>query len=114
MAEVIISDNYPQESILSLWAEVFGKEEAEMEKVQIDGSEAIYNKDIVFSAVENDKLLATIHITLPKKCGEIAALSGFCTAPAASGRGIPYIDLWERCCLNPALQWMYNPKKRRP
>lgn len=25
--------------------------------------------------------------------------------------GIPYLDLWEGCYLNPALPWMYNPEK---
>ena len=74
--------------MLSLLENAFGLEEAALEKPQLDGSETEYNSDIVYIAHENEKVLGTIHATIPHAWPKIAGLSGMVTAPEARGTGL--------------------------
>ena len=86
----IITD-FCSEKVLSLWSDVFGKDEAELERVQIDGTENKFNTDVVFSATEGDDLLGTVHTTISKAFPEMAGVSGVCTSEKARGKGISKI-----------------------
>jgi len=76
------------DDIISLWEEIFGEAEAELERVQLDGSETEHNTDIVYAAYEDDILLGTVHITIAKKHPDLCGVSGVCTTNAARGKGI--------------------------
>ncbi len=82
-----ISPNYDKRAI-DLWAEIFGESEAKMEEIQLNGSEAEHNTDILITAQENDAILGTIHATIPMKTPSLCALSGMCTTTAARGKGV--------------------------
>lgn len=68
--------------------QIFGIEERLLEECQLNGSEAEYNKDIVYLAYENHTLLGMIHATIPHKTPYLAGLSAMFTTPAARGKGI--------------------------
>lgn len=73
---------------LSQLEKIFGVEERLLEECQLNGSEAGYNKDIVYLAYENGTLLGMIHGTIPLKTPNLAGLSGMFTTEAARGKGI--------------------------
>lgn len=68
--------------------QIFGVEERLLEEVQLNGSEAEFNKDIVYLAYEGDTLLGTIHATIPHKTPYLAGLSAMFTTEAARGKGL--------------------------
>ena len=76
------------EEIVDLWAEIFGREEALLEKPQIDGSETKWNRDFMFVAYEGEEVVGTIHATFPKDNMSICGLSGMCTHPLVRGTGL--------------------------
>lgn len=76
------------DKIVNIWAEIFGMEEALLEKPQIDGRETSYNRDIMFVAYEGEKVVGTIHATFPKEHMSICGLSGMCTHPDVRGTGL--------------------------
>lgn len=76
------------EKVLSLIEETFGKSEAMLELPQMNGTEAEYNIDWVYVAMEGDTLLGTVHATIPKKEPRICGVSGVCTTLAARGKGV--------------------------
>ena len=76
------------QAVLALWGDIFGKAEAELERPQIDGSEAEWNEDVVFAAWEGDCLLGAVHTTAPRQTPGICGISGVCTSPAARGKGV--------------------------
>ncbi|MDO4809508.1 MAG: GNAT family N-acetyltransferase [Eubacteriales bacterium] len=76
------------EDVLALWAKIFGKEEALLEKTQIDGSETAFNRDVMYVAYENGKAVGTIHATFPKAAPMFCGLSGMCTDQAVRGTGL--------------------------
>ena len=67
---------------------IFGIEERLLEECQLNGSEAAFNKDIVYLAYEEDVLLGMIHATIPHKAPHLAGLSAMFTTPAARGKGL--------------------------
>ena len=67
---------------------IFGVEERLLEEVQLNGSEAEFNKDIVFMAYEDEVLLGAIHATIPHKTPYLAGLSAMFTTEAARGKGL--------------------------
>lgn len=75
-------------AVLRLWEATFGAAEAALEAPQLDGSEQAHNLDILYVAVEGDKLLGTIHATVPRGCPSVAGLSGMCTVPESRGLGL--------------------------
>lgn len=79
------------DEVISLWANIFGDYEAELERVQCDGSETEFNTDIVYLAKENGKLLGAVHTTVSKLNPEFAGMSGVCTVSEARGKGISRI-----------------------
>ena len=76
------------EKVLSLIEETFGKSEAMLELPQMNGVEAEYNTDWIYVAWEGDRILGTVHATIPKKERRICGVSGVCTAPEARGKGV--------------------------
>jgi len=76
------------EPILDLWGSIFGKAEAELERPQIDGTEAAYNEDITFVAQEDGVILGTVHVTIPRTGPKLCGVGGVCTTPAARGKGV--------------------------
>lgn len=75
-------------SVLKLWTDTFGEDEALLEKPQIDGTESVHNIDYVYTAEEDGVLLGTIHITIPKKFPTLCGMSGMAVTPASRGKGI--------------------------
>ena len=73
---------------VGLWTEIFGREEALLEKPQIDGSETEYNRDVMYLAYENGQIVGSIHATFPKKAPAFCGLSGMCTHPQVRGTGL--------------------------
>ena len=67
---------------------IFGTPERLLEECQLNGSEAAFNKDIVYLAYEEDTLLGMIHATIPHKAPHLAGLSAMFTTPAARGKGL--------------------------
>lgn len=68
--------------------QIFGVEERLLEECQFNGSEAEFNRDIVYLAYEKDTLLGMIHATIPKRSPYLAGLSAMFTTEAARGKGI--------------------------
>lgn len=81
-------DSRLTEMALRLICDEFGKEEELLERRQLSGGEADYNLDYLFCAVENEKMLGTIHLTVNKKNCELGMLGGLVTAPESRGRGV--------------------------
>lgn len=79
---------YDASAALRLLEDTFGMEEVLVEAPQLDGRELAANRDIVWEAWEEDRLLGTIHATIPLACPQICGLSAMATAPAARGRGL--------------------------
>lgn len=79
------------DEVVNLWSEIFGEYEAELEKIQCDGSESQLNTDIVYLAKENGKILGAVHTTISKTEPLLAGMSGVCTTSEARGRGISRI-----------------------
>lgn len=79
---------YDASAVLKLLEDTFGSEEVLVEAPQLDGREIAANRDIVWEAWEGDRLLGTIHATIPLACPEICGLSAMATAPAARGKGL--------------------------
>ena len=73
---------------LDLVEKTFGREERELEEVQINGSESKYNSDVVFISIEEDTILGTLHVTIPNSAPYLAGLSAMLTTPEARGKGI--------------------------
>lgn len=67
---------------------IFGIDERLLEECQLNGSEAQFNKDIVYLAYENNDLLGMIHATIPVRTPDLAGLSAMFTTEAARGKGI--------------------------
>lgn len=74
--------------VLEHLEQIFGIEERLLEQCQLNGSEAEFNKDIVYLAYEDDTLLGMIHATIPVKTPQLAGLSAMFTTEAARGKGI--------------------------
>ena len=74
--------------VLGLLEETFGKEERELEYVQLNGSESEYNDDYLFVAYEDNKLLGNLHLTINAKNKALGCLGGMVTTPSARGKGI--------------------------
>jgi len=79
---------FDSEGYLSLLGRIFGEEEAELERIQVNGSESAFNRDIAFTAEEDGKVYGTSHFTVPVKSSRICGLSGLCTDPAIRGNGM--------------------------
>jgi len=79
---------FDNEGYLALLEKIFGREEAELERIQVDGSENRYNRDVTFTAEENGTVCGTSHITFPKDNPKICGLSGLCTDPVIRGTGM--------------------------
>ena len=79
------------DEVINLWSDIFGEYEAELEKIQCDGTEEEVNTDIVYLAKENGKLLGVVHTTISKTEPLLAGMSGVCTTPEARGKGISRI-----------------------
>ena len=73
---------------LDLIEKAFGPEERELERIQLCGEEAAENRDLLFTAWEDDALLSTIHLTVSNAHPELACMGGLITSPAARGRGL--------------------------
>lgn len=76
------------EDIVALWTEIFGADEAALEKPQIDGSETEFNNDVMYLAYEGETLVGTIHATFPKNAPYLCGLSGMCTRESVRGTGL--------------------------
>ena len=74
--------------VLEYLERIFGIEERLLEQCQLNGSEAEFNKDIVYLAYEDDTLLGMIHATIPVRTPQLAGLSAMFTTEAARGKGI--------------------------
>lgn len=74
--------------VLEHLEKIFGVEERLLEECQLNGSEAEFNKDIVYLAYENNTLLGAIHATIPYRTPCLAGLSAMFTTEAARGKGI--------------------------
>ena len=74
--------------VLAHLEQIFGPEERSLEECQLNGSEADFNKDIVYLAYENNTLLGMIHATIPLRTPYLAGLSAMFTTEAARGKGI--------------------------
>ena len=75
------------DEVLSLWAKVFGEAEAALEAPQIDGTEAAENSDFLLVLRERERLVGTLHATVPRAAPELCGLSGMCIAPEYRGQG---------------------------
>lgn len=73
---------------VELWAEIFGREEALLEKPQVDGTEKEQNRDVIYIAYENGKAVGTVHATFPKGNSLLCGISGMCTHPSVRGTGL--------------------------
>lgn len=76
-----------------LLSDIFGKDEAASELPSLNGEEASFNDDIVYTAEENGVTHGTVHVTVTKGQPEgqgikISGLSGMCTDMAVRGTGI--------------------------
>lgn len=76
------------DEFLHILEKVFGEEESLLEEPQLNGSEVEYNMDIAYIAKEGEKILGTIHATIPKKFPELCGISAMCTTTDARGKGI--------------------------
>ena len=83
--------------VLDLLEETFGKEERELEYVQLNGSESEYNDDYLFVAYEDNKLLGNLHLTINAKNKALGCLGGMVTTPSARGKGIA-TQLFSNAC----------------
>ena len=79
---------YDASAALKLLEDTFGKEEVFVEAPQLEGQEIAANTDIVWEAWEDDRLMGTIHATIPLNCPDICGLSAMATPPAARGKGL--------------------------
>lgn len=75
-------------AVLKLLEDTFGTQEVMVEAPQLDGREMGANKDIVWEAWEGDRLIGTIHATIPLACPSICGLSAMATASEARGKGL--------------------------
>ena len=91
-----LADGEQTREVLTLLSEVFGAEEAQVEKPTLTGEEGEHNLDILYTAREGGELLGTVHVTIPRTMGSIGVISGVCTAFSARRRGIGQA-LLERC-----------------
>ena len=79
---------YDASAALKLLEDTFGYEEVVVEAPQLMGKEAAVNQDIVWEAWEDDQLLGTIHVTIPRCSPTICGLSAMATHPSARGKGL--------------------------
>lgn len=79
---------YDASAALKLLEDTFGIEEVIVEAPQLMGAEVAVNRDIVWEAWEDGKLLGTIHTTIPKSDPTICGLSAMATDPAVRGKGL--------------------------
>lgn len=79
---------FASKGYLALLAQIFGQEEADLEEIQVNGSELMYNRDIAFTVEEQGEVYGTSHITFPRGDGSMAGLSGLCTSPKIRGTGM--------------------------
>ena len=79
---------YDASAALQLLEDTFGYEEVEVEAPQLTGKEVAVNKDIVWEAWENDLLVGTIHVTIPRSCPTVCGLSAMVTHPSVRGKGL--------------------------
>lgn len=79
---------YDSKATLDLIESIFGEFERNLETPQLDGTEARYNLDTVFMAVDGDNPLGMIHITIPKANPTLAGISAVLTTEEARGKGI--------------------------
>lgn len=79
---------YDASAVLKLLKDTFGIEEVLVEAPQLDGREIAANRDIVWEAWEDDRLIGTIHATIPLAFPTVCGLSAMATAPAARGKGL--------------------------
>lgn len=79
---------YDASAALKLLEDTFGREEVVVEAPQLMGMEAAVNTDIVWEAWEEDRLVGTIHATIPKCCPTICGLSAMATHPSVRGKGL--------------------------
>lgn len=95
-----------------------------MGSVDMENFSGIYNKETFCGALESVFYRALKYWNGKKICFIVAHKMGELTRSRRKRRlyfdkaveickkwGIPYIDLWEGCYLNPCLDWMYNPEK---
>lgn len=79
---------YDASAALKLLEATFGYEEVVVEAPQLMGKESAVNKDIVWEAWDNDRLVGTIHVTIPRNCPTICGLSAMATHPSVRGKGL--------------------------
>ena len=77
-----------RQDVLKLWGDIFGEDEAALEKPQLNGTEVEENLDILYIASEDGVILGTIHATIPRLVPTICGLSGMCTTLESRGKGI--------------------------
>ena len=76
------------EGFLKILREEFGPEEVLVEKPQVSGLETEDNLDIAYLAVEENRILGTIHGTIPRNNPTMGGISAMCTVPEARGKGL--------------------------
>lgn len=59
-----------------------------MERPQIDGTEAGKNRDILLMLRDGDRLVGTLHSTMPQHIPALCGLSGMCVRPEYRGRDL--------------------------
>ena len=79
---------YDAAEALKLLEDTFGYEEVVVEAPQLMGAEVAVNKDILWEAWEDGRLLGTIHTTIPRSCPTLCGLSAMATHPSVRGKGL--------------------------
>lgn len=79
---------YDASAALQLLENTFGHEEVVVEAPQLMGKEVAANNDVVWEAWEDDRLVGTIHATIPKCFPTICGLSAMATHPSVRGKGL--------------------------
>lgn len=85
------------EQVLKLISDTFGIEEEILERRQLFGDEKDKNIDYLFTALEDKKLIGTLHLTITKSNHSFGCLGGMVIAPEARGKGIASI-LFNNAC----------------
>ena len=76
------------QEILRLLGDTFGRQEEDLERKQLSGSESDYNDDYLFTAWEDGKLLGNLHLTINTKNKAFGVLGGLVTVPESRGKGV--------------------------
>lgn len=72
---------------VKLLTEVFGQDEGELEWQQLSGSELAHNRDVLFYAEQDGRMIGACHMTVCLESGH-GGLSGICVLPECRGGGV--------------------------